>query len=88
MANSSFGEARREPRPLVNVDGAAEYLGVSIWKVRKMVYQGEIAILKIGTRVLFDPDELDRIRAECTRPRLKDRPTPHTQTNESRQAQL
>ena len=83
MAKSNLKETRVERRPLVDARGAGEYLGLSIWTVRKKAYAGEISSVKIGSRLLFDLDELDLVRAEHTRPRLMNKPTQRTRSNES-----
>ncbi len=62
---------RTGSRPPVDAIAAGAYLGgFSHWKVRDMAYKGEIASIKIGSRLLFDLDELDRYIAEHTRARV------------------
>ena len=70
MASTSFRENRVGRRPLVDARGAGEYTGLSEWTIRRKAYAGEILSVKIGSRLLFDLDELDRFIAEHTRPRL------------------
>ena len=63
--------AKKEHRELVGVDEAAHILGgLSPWTVRGMAYRGRIASHKIGTRLMFDRAELDRVISESERPRL------------------
>jgi excisionase family DNA binding protein len=88
MANSSFGEIRLGRRPPVDARAAGEYTGLSAWTIRKKAYAGELSSLKIGSRLLFDLDELDVYLAEHTRPRRIVRPTPRDGSNEARQTQL
>jgi excisionase family DNA binding protein len=82
MVGKSFSETRFGRRPLVDARAAGEYAGLSVWTIRKKAYAGEISSLKIGSRLLFNLDELDRYLAEHTRPRLIDRPTHRARSNE------
>ena len=84
MANNSFRETQVRRRPLVDARAAGEYAGLSSWTMRRKAYAGEIASLKIGSRLLFDLDELDRFLDEHTRPRLIDKSTQRTRLNQSR----
>jgi hypothetical protein len=84
MVNNSFSETRVGRRPLVDARAAGEYAGLSGWTMRRKAYAGEIASLKIGSRLLFDLDELDRFIDEHTRPRLTDKSTQRSQSNESK----
>ncbi len=48
-------------RRLLNVKEAAEYLGgISVWTVRSLGWSGEIPEVKIGRRVLYDRQDLNR----------------------------
>lgn len=48
------------PRPsLVDVEGAAARLGISVRHVRHLIAQRRIPYVKVGHYVRFDPDELD-----------------------------
>ncbi len=48
-------------RRLLNVKEAAEYLGgISVWTVRSLGWSGEICQVRIGRRVLYDRQDLDR----------------------------
>lgn len=49
---------KTEPRMLRTKD-AAEYLGISEWKLRQMVYTGEIEVIR-QKYWLFSIDDLDR----------------------------
>lgn len=46
-------------RPLMEIDKTAEYLGVSVRHVRRLVAEGRIPYIKWGSKLHFDPDELD-----------------------------
>ncbi len=52
----SLSHARR----LLSVLEAASYLGVSVWTIRGLGWDGEIPQVKIGRRVLYDRVDLDR----------------------------
>jgi len=48
---------------LFNVNESAKALGgISPWTLRKHISRGTIRVVRIGTRVLIDGEELDRIR--------------------------
>ncbi len=64
-------QVAKQNRRLVNVNVAAETLGLSHWTIREWAYQGKIASHKISNRLMFDPAELDRIINESERPRLE-----------------
>jgi excisionase family DNA binding protein len=51
------------------VKQAAQQLGVSIWTLRKKAYVGDIASVKIGTKLLIPESEIERLIREGTRPR-------------------
>ena len=48
---------------------AAQRLGVSIWTLRKKAYEGDIASVKIGVKLLVPESELERLVREGMRPR-------------------
>jgi excisionase family DNA binding protein len=52
-------------KALKSVVGAAELLAVSVWTVRLYERQGLLKALRIGRRVLFEQDELERFVAAC-----------------------
>lgn len=49
----------RPHRPLLEIDGAAVYLGVSVRHIRHLVDEERIPHIKWGARLHFDPNELD-----------------------------
>jgi len=51
------GEAKRLPS-LLDVEGVAEVLGVSVRYVRRLVAERRIPYVKWGRYLRFDPDEL------------------------------
>ena len=46
-------------RPLLDIDGVADYLGVSVRHVRRLVAERRIPHIKWGSKLHFDPDEID-----------------------------
>lgn len=57
-------------RYLLNVNAAAEQLGLSHWTLRAWAYAGKIASNKLGTRLMIPQSEVDRLISETERPRL------------------
>jgi excisionase family DNA binding protein len=51
---------RRALRPLLTVNGAAEYLSVTRWQVYRLVRTGALRPLRVGSRLRFRVEELDR----------------------------
>ncbi len=58
-------------RQYVSAAEAEEITGVSRWTWRRKAYAGSIASTKVGTRLLIAVDELERVLAEGTRPRVQ-----------------
>ena len=52
-------------RPLYDVKGAAQVLSISPWTVRSYIRTGSIRPLRIGRRVLFQEEELERFVSEA-----------------------
>jgi len=51
---------RQKPnKRLYSLKEASEYLGRGIWAIRRMIWNGEIAYVKAGRRVLLDIKEMD-----------------------------
>jgi excisionase family DNA binding protein len=86
-AATSASRARSNPAPcspagrppLLDVDGLAEWLGVEVVYVRRLVSERRIPFVKLGKYVRFDPDEVagwvDGLRV---------RPTPRSATRHYR----
>lgn len=55
-------------RPLIEIDQCAEYLGVSVRHIRRLVAEGRIPYIKWGSKLHFDPDEIDAWVDEHRRP--------------------
>ena len=48
-------------RPLLDIDGVADYLGVSVRHIRRLVAERRIPYIKWGSKLHFDPDEIDSL---------------------------
>jgi excisionase family DNA binding protein len=51
------------------VKDAARRLGISVWTLRKKAYDGGVASVKIGAKLLIPESEMDRLVRDRTRPR-------------------
>lgn len=54
----------------VSVQGAETMTGRSRWSWRRDAYEGKIASVKLGAKLLIPIAEIRRVIAENTRPRL------------------
>jgi hypothetical protein len=61
--------ARVEPE-FVSVQGAETMTGRSRWSWRRDAYEGKIASVKLGAKLLIPIAEIRRVIAENTRPRV------------------
>lgn len=61
--------AKVEPE-YMSVQGAETMTGRSRWSWRRDAYDGKIASVKLGARLLIPVAEIRRVIAENTRPRL------------------
>jgi hypothetical protein len=61
--------ARVEPE-LMSVQAAEIMTGRSRWSWRRDAYEGRIASVKLGSKLLIPVAEIRRVIAENTRPRL------------------
>lgn len=55
----------------VSVQGAEAMTGRSRWSWRRDAYEGKIASVKLGAKLLIPIAEIRRVIAENTRPRLQ-----------------
>jgi hypothetical protein len=55
----------------VSVQGAETMTGRSRWSWRRDAYEGKIASVKLGAKLLIPIAEIRRVLAENTRPRLE-----------------
>jgi len=66
--------SKLKPKPVereyVGVDDAEVLSGRSRWTWRRDAYEGKIASVKVGRRLLIPMSEIRRIMAEGLRPRL------------------
>ena len=53
------GDAVSSTQPLLDIQEAADLLGTSIRQVRSLVYRRELAYVKVGSKLRFDPDDID-----------------------------
>jgi excisionase family DNA binding protein len=53
---------------LKDVVGVAVFLAISTWSVRKLERQGKLKAVRIGRRVLFEQEELERFIARAKAP--------------------
>jgi excisionase family DNA binding protein len=51
------------------VKDAAKQLGISVWTLRKKAYEGDVASVKIGAKLLIPGSEITRLIQEGMRPR-------------------
>lgn len=51
------------------IKDAARQLGISVWTLRKKAYDGDIASVKIGAKLLVPESEITRLIDEGMRPR-------------------
>jgi len=58
-AHSDRETGSSNERALVDIDGAAHRLGVPVRHVRRLVAERRIPYIKWGSRLHFDPVELD-----------------------------
>ena len=58
MAKTSITDTPLQPR-LIGIKAAAAYLSCTIWAVRTLVWNRQVASLKIGNKILFDRKDLD-----------------------------
>ena len=62
------------PKVCLTLVEAAWSLGVSERKVRGLVEEGELPVVKLGGRVLYDPEDLKALMLKCKKIRPKRRP--------------
>jgi hypothetical protein len=57
-------------REFIDVKGAETMTGRSRWSWRRDAYEGKIASVKLGAKLLIPISEIRRVIAENTRPRV------------------
>ena len=68
VARRTATELRR--RPLLDTRQAGEYTGLGERYIRRLRADRRIPCIRIGGRLLFDPDELDRLIDEHREPAI------------------
>jgi hypothetical protein len=58
MGKTSNTDTPLQPR-LIGIRAASAYLSCTIWAVRTLVWNRQVASLKIGNKILFDRKDLD-----------------------------
>lgn len=64
-------EDLQRPAALLGVDKAEEIYGISRWTFRRWAYEGKIASVKLGRRLLIPVAEIERLVSANTRPALQ-----------------
>lgn len=72
MNKANLTESRLSvSRPPIDAYAAGHYIGgASHWTMRRLARSRQIASIKLGGRLLFDPDDLDDYIRRNRRPRL------------------
>ena len=61
----------KQNRRLASAEASGRYMGgLSHWTLRAWGREGKVSTIKLGTRLMFDLDELDQIIAKNERPQL------------------
>jgi len=56
---NSISDTAPAPRCL-GVQEAALYLDATIWAIRTLAWEGKVPFIRVGQRLLFDREDLDR----------------------------
>jgi excisionase family DNA binding protein len=61
---------------LLTVKQAGSYLALGQWRIRSLIYRGELPYIRLGRRILLDLKDLDSLvkakkRRECSRLKSK-----------------
>jgi excisionase family DNA binding protein len=49
------------PKRLYTLKQAGVYIGLSHWRVRSLIYSGQLAYVRLGRRILIDLKDLDAL---------------------------
>lgn len=60
-SNSSTTKMRGAARRLVSIQEAADFLGVSIASVRRLIWQGQLPVVRLTRRIQIDIHDLNRL---------------------------
>jgi excisionase family DNA binding protein len=67
----SFPVAKKKETPapiaprLLNIEMAAQYLSTTAWAMRKLAWSKDVPHIRLGTRILFDKQDLDMFIARA-----------------------
>jgi excisionase family DNA binding protein len=59
QGNKKDSMAEGKPQRLLSIGAAAEYLGVSRATVERLVFRGELPMVKVGGSTRYDVEDLD-----------------------------
>jgi excisionase family DNA binding protein len=67
-----FGTEPALSQRLLTVKEAGSYLALGSWRIRSLIYRGELAYVRLGRRILIDLKDLDALieskkQKECIR---------------------
>lgn len=65
-------ETRQQRRPLLDTRGAGAYTGLGERYIRRLRSERRIPCVRIGGRLLFDPDDLDLLIEQHRQPAIGD----------------
>ena len=71
MKQSTANKGKQRPREYVGVSEAETITSISAWTWRRWAYQGKIASVKPGKRLLIPISEIRRVMGEGYRPALE-----------------
>jgi excisionase family DNA binding protein len=54
-------KARDGHKRLLTLNEAGTYIGLSHWRVRSLIYSGQLAYVRLGRRILVDAKDLDAL---------------------------
>jgi excisionase family DNA binding protein len=74
-ASGTVKQSAPDEREYISVAEASRVTSLSGWTLRHWAYEGRIASVKIGSRLLLPVKELRRVLAEHTRPAVKPAPS-------------
>jgi excisionase family DNA binding protein len=51
----------KDERRLLTVDQAGQYVALGRWRIRSLIYSGQLPYVRLGRRVLIDLKDLDAL---------------------------
>lgn len=64
---SGAGDSQTPAQRLLDVKQAARFLNLSPWTIRSLGWSGQLAVVKVGRRVLYDLEDLSAFIAQNKR---------------------